>query len=296
MLYAGRKYLSRGDKLFDFFNIALMAVISIIILYPFWNVGIISVSSSKFAQSLNVKIWPDTFSLDAYKMVLSTSTLPLAYRNTILRTAVGTFISVFFTMCASYVLAEKKLPYRKALTTFLFITMYIDGGLIPSYLLVRDLKLYNTFWALVIPGALSAYNIFLARNFIMSIPESLREAAHIDGANELTIMLKIIFPLSKPIIATLALWAAVGHWNAWFDAMIYTSKQELLVLQLLLKRTMDNAAGTFFGGVRVESMFDITAENVNGAVIMLTIGPIVLMYPFIQKYLIKGVMIGSIKG
>ena len=156
--------------------------------------------------------------------------------------------------------------------------------------------MYNTFWALVIPGALSAYNIFLARNFIMSIPDSLREAAHIDGANELTIMLKIIFPLSKPIIATLALWAAVAHWNAWFDAMIYISKQELLVLQLLLKRTMDQAAGTFFGGVRVESLFDITAENVNGAIIMLTIGPIVLVYPFIQKYLIKGVMVGSLIG
>lgn len=296
MPYINKRYSTRGERAFDVFNIFIMAVVCISIIYPFWNVAVISFSSAEFARSLNVKIWPDKFNLNAYEMVITAGTFPLAFFNTILRTAAGTIITVFFTMCSAYVLSEKKLPFRNVFTIFIFITLYVDGGLIPTYLLVRSIGIYNTFWSLVIPQMLSAYTILIARNFVMTIPDSLREAAFLDGAGDLTVLMKIVIPLSKPLIATLALWSAVFHWNEWFNAMIYTNKQELLVLQLLLKRTMDNAAGTFFGGVRIESMFDITAENVNSAVIILTIGPIILAYPFIQKYLTKGILIGSVKG
>lgn len=230
-------------------------------------------------------------------MVITTSVLPRAYANTIIRTVVGTSLSVSATIIAAYVLSFKKLPFRNAMTAFLFITMYVDGGLIPTYLLMRSLKLYNNFWVLILPSLISAYNVFIARNFLSSLPESLRESAYLDGAGDFTVFTKIVLPLSKPIIATLALWSAVGHWNAWFDAMLYIKNQDLIVLQLLLKRTMDQAVNTQFEtGSMLESMQAVCSENINAAIIILTIGPIVMVYPFIQKYLIKGVMIGSIKG
>jgi len=288
-----------SGRMFDISNILLMVILSISIIYPFWHILVMSFSSGAYSDKMGLKLFPDVFTLQAYAFVIANKSVLIAYRNTVLRTIIGTTATTFFTLCGAYVLSKKDLPLRTFFTTILFITMYFSGGLIPSYLLIRSLNLYDKFLVYIIPGMLSAYTIFIARNFIMSLPDSLEESACIDGANELLILLKIILPLSLPIIATVALWSAVSHWNSWFDALVYTKSNNLIVLQLYTKRMMDamteGYSSQFFKQSALQTVF-ISKNNVNAATIIVTIGPIVIAYPFAQKYLIKGIMIGSIKG
>ena len=296
MSVVGRR--TAGDRAFDSFNMLLMVLFCITILYPVWHVLVVSFSTAEKANQLGLKTFPNPVSIASYRVIFKTSTLWIAYLNTVLRTAVGTVLTVFFKMCLAYGLSKKRLPLRNALTTMMLITMFFSGGLIPTYLLIRSLRLYDTFWALVIPGLLDAYTVFIARNFVMGLPESLGESAIIDGANEVVTFFRIVLPLCSPIIATLALWAAVGHWNAWFDALVYTRKRELLTLQLLLRQMLIESQGAVFletevGGGR---NYSINRETYNAATIMVTIGPIVLAYPFAQRYFIKGITIGSLKG
>jgi putative aldouronate transport system permease protein len=295
MTLAGRR--SAGDRIFDACNAALMALFCVTILYPIWQEIVVSLSTVAGATELGPKLFPHPISLASYRLIFSTSTLGIAYLNTVLRTVVGTAITVFFKMCMAYGLAKKRLPFRNAVTTMMLVTMFFSGGLIPTYFLIRTLGIYDTFWALVIPGMLDAYTIFIARNFVMGLPESLEESAIIDGANEMRVFFQIIIPLCAPIIATVALWAAVGHWNAWFDALVYTRKRELLTLQLLLRQMLIATQNSVF----VEAMggtdnYAINRETYNAATIMVTIGPIILAYPFAQRFFIKGIMIGSLKG
>ena len=196
----------------------------------------------------------------------------------------------------AYALSKRYLPNRNFWTTILIITMFFSGGMVPEFLLIRSLGLRNTIWALVLPGAISAYNITIMRNFLMSLPDSLEESARIDGANDIQILYKIIFPLSLPILATVALWTAVGHWNAWFDSMIYITKPEKQVLQVTLRRIVlegTNQLVTMYGEEVNQKQ---TSETIKAAVTMVTTLPILMVYPFIQKYFVKGVMIGSVKG
>jgi putative aldouronate transport system permease protein len=223
-----------------------------------------------------------------------------AYLNTIFRTASATVLNLLCSFSVAFVLSKRDLPYRKGLTFFFVFTMYFSGGMIPAYLLIQGLGLLNTRGALIIPAMYGVYNIVMIRNYISTIPNDLVEAAVIDGASPFTTMVRIIFPLAAPILATVALWNAVGNWNAWFDAMIYIQDNNKQVLQVLLQRIVIQER------LAIE-MPQLTAANagadrgfsevtLKSALIMLTIGPIIFVYPFVQKYYIKGIVAGSLKG
>lgn len=290
-----RKRLSRKKiSIFDFIIYFVLIILMILFIFPFWQTIVTSLMSSEDAMKVGLKIIPTSFTFESYAFVFRSPTVWTAYGNTIWRTVVGTTISVFTCYFAAYGLSKSTLPFRKAITTFIVFTMFFDGGLIARYLLIKDLNLLNNRWALVLPIAVSAWNIVIARNFLSALPPELEESASIDGANPFVIAFRIIMPLSMPIIAILILWTAVTHWNAWFDAMIYCPKPESVVLQLFLRRMIVEPANE---AMIYEAATDSTTqETIKSATIMVAIIPILCVYPFLQKYFVKGVMVGALKG
>ncbi|MFR5072668.1 MAG: carbohydrate ABC transporter permease [Bianqueaceae bacterium] len=282
---------------FDIFNVVLMFLIIIITLYPFWFT--IVCSFSKVVAGNGITLWPKQFSTTAYSLLLDYDLIWITYRNTIVRCIVGTSLSVFFTAMTAYPLSKREMPFQGVLTNFILITMLFGGGLIPSYILVKDLHMLNTIWALVIPNMLGAYNIFIVRNFFRSIPSSLEESARIDGANWFYIWIRIVVPLAKPVIATIALWSLVGHWNAWFDALIYIRESTRTVVQVILRKiTIENSSMDVNAIMAKMSNKDQSpgGETLEAAITVITIVPMLVIYPFLQKYFVKGIMVGSIKG
>jgi len=291
---------TKGDIVFDIFNNVSMILLCICFIYPFWDVIVLSFSSPKTASNLGLRIFPIDFSLDAYKEVLRSEVIYSGLYNSLFRTIIGTVLTTILTYFGAYGLSKKKLPFRNAITLFILFTMFFGGGLIPSYMLVKDLGLMGSRWSLILPGLTNAWFLIIARNFIMELPESLEEAALLDGASPFQMICKIMLPLSLPIISVIALWSAVGHWNSWFDAMIYCKVQGKLVLQLVLRMILieKTPAGTGIlpGGVLYASNTKTTPETVKAASIAITIFPIICTYPFLQKYFVKGIMIGALKG
>ena len=288
---------SIGSNIFDGFNIVLMLILAVAMLYPFWEVLVVSFMTAQESIKTGLKLWPKRWVLEAYRIAFSSDLILTSYFNTIFRTVIGTSITVFLSFCTAYPLAKKTLPARTVFTFYVLIPMFFTGGLIPTYLLVRGLGLINTRWALIFPMLLNTYYILIMRNFIMTIPDSLEESAMIDGASFLKILIKIIIPLSTPIMATIALWVAVRHWNSWFDALIYLRDESKIVLQLVLRRVLIEEDATAMADLdEVAGAEAVTAESVKAATVLLSIGPIILVYPFIQRYFVKGIMIGSLKG
>lgn len=283
--------------MFDIILYIVMVILSIGFVYPMWNVIVASISSPAYAQSLGLKILPDTFNLAAYKMVFMDDRIFVAYKNTIIRAILGVALTIPVTIFAGYSMT-KRMPGRNALLIFLMITMFFTGGLIPNYILIINLGLLDTRWALVLPSLASAWYIIIAKNFIASLPKSLEESAFIDGAHPLRVIFSIIVPLSMPLISILTLWTAVYHWNEWFGAMIYTRDKSKLVLQLLLRKMIIEEDPTMLGdGMGLIGITDTTApETIKAATILVSTVPILLFYPFLQKYFVKGVLIGSVKG
>ncbi|MGN0753581.1 MAG: carbohydrate ABC transporter permease [Aristaeellaceae bacterium] len=287
---------SFGEKCFDTFNVIFMGLLAFTFVYPFWYLFAVSIADAGKTAMSQIYFLPSHFSLDSYKNVLSSVYVWYGFFWSIVRTVLGTVIALLLGYHYAYALSKRYLPNRNFWTTILIITMFFSGGMVPEFLLIRSLGLRNTIWALVLPGAISAYNITIMRNFLMSLPDSLEESARIDGANDIQILYKIIFPLSLPILATVALWTAVGHWNAWFDSMIYITKPEKQVLQITLRRIVlegSNQMVTMYGEEINQKQ---TSETIKAAVTMVTTLPILVVYPFIQKYFVKGVMVGSLKG
>jgi len=287
---------SVGEHIFDWTNVIFLGILSFTFLYPFWYLFALSIADADKAALSQITFLPSYFSLDSYSNVLSSKYVYLGFMWSVIRTVVGTVVALLLGYHLAYVLSKRYLPNRTFWTTLLVFTMFFSGGMVPDYLLIKDLNLMNTVWALILPGAISAYNITIMRNFLMSLPDSLEESARIDGANDLTILYKIIFPLSMPILATVGLWTAVGHWNAWFDAMIYIRDNEKQVMQVVLRRIVlqgSNDMVTLYGE---EVDTSTTSETIKAAVTMVTTIPILCVYPFIQKYFVKGVMVGSLKG
>jgi putative aldouronate transport system permease protein len=274
-----------------------MIMLALSILYPFWQTIIMSLSSPQSAMSLGVHLWTQEWSLDAYRFLFTYEDIYGAYFNTIVRTVVGTALVVVFTIIAAYPLSKRDLPFRNSLTIYFLIPMFFSGGLIPTYLLIRQLGLIDNFLVLILPGAVSIFSVIIMRNFFMTIDKAFEESAFIDGANYLTLLLRIILPISVPVLATIALWAAVSHWNAWFDAMIYIRDRDKTVIQLIL-REMLTAVSTQAQEVAAfgSSHAELTLNNVRAAIVLISIGPIVLVYPYIQKYFVKGITLGSLKG
>ncbi|MCK9478188.1 MAG: carbohydrate ABC transporter permease [Firmicutes bacterium] len=277
---------------FDIFLFALMIFICLIMVYPFWNLFMNSITAPDVNMSV-LRLFPERVSLSSYVKAIESGDIGRGYLNTIVRTVLGIGLNLILTVTLAYPLSKKHLPNKAFITGFVVFTMYFNGGVVPNYLLIRSLGLYDTVWALVLPHAVNVFHLIIVRNFFISIPYSLEESAMIDGCNEFQILTRIVLPLSKSIMATLLLWAAVFHWNAWFDAMIYIKSSEKQVLQTIMRRVV---LGSMSGSANGAFEELVNPENIKAATIMLTVGPIIVVYPFIQRYFIKGQLAGAIKG
>ena len=288
---------SLGDKLFDGFNFFILGVLCISIIFPFWQQIVISLSPPEEAAKIGLHIFTTKPTLDSYSRIFLTDDIKYGYIWTTLRTVLSLVLSVSVTAMLAYPLSKKNFVFRKLWMNMVVFTMFFSGGLIPTFLLVKELHLLNTIWALVLPGLCSAWNIIIIRNFFSSLPDELEESAKIDGANEARIFFTIILPLSKPIIATVSLWTMVGNWNSWFDAMIYMTDGKIKVLQIVLKRMLDEATAMNTEGIDQTTVGVLfTPESIKAATLMAVVIPILSVYPFLQKYFVKGIMIGAVKG
>ena len=288
-----------AGRLFDSANALFLILFSVTTFYPFWSTLLLSFSDPDTATSLGLHLWISEWTIAAYQFAFSMySSVKIAYVNSILRTVTGTVLTLAVTLLGAYPLSKRRLPGRTAMTLFLLVTMFVSGGLIPSYLLVRSLGLIDSRWALILPGLASAYYIIIMRNFLMTIDPAYEESGFIDGANYLQILARVVVPLSMPVIATVALWCSVGHWNAWFDALIYINSESKIVLQLLLRRLIQQMTllSEQINRFEIIERKPLPTEAVKAAITILTIGPIILLYPFLQRYFVKGILVGSLKG
>lgn len=293
----------RQDKIFDAVILFITILIWIVILYPLYFVVIASFSDPRIIASGEIILYPKGFTLAGYKNIFENARIWTSYRNTLIYVSVGTVVSVTVTTLAAYSLSRKDLPGRNIFTFIFLFTMYFSGGLIPQYLVVKSLHLVDRPVIIILLGAFSVYNMIIARTyFVTSIPMELQEAAFIDGCNNQTLFLKIILPLSKPIIAVLALYFAVGQWNAFFNALIYLNTSDYYPLQLVLRSILLSASAfndstqTMGGGSSAEVGMQQLADVIRYGTIVVSTLPIIMVYPFLQKYFVKGVMIGAVKG
>jgi putative aldouronate transport system permease protein len=275
-------------------NIFVVFVI-FVTLYPFIFIASASISNASAVTRMEVWLLPKGINFDAYRRVFREAQLLVSYRNTIWYVLVGTTINLIMTTLLAYPLSRRRFQGRRFLMIAITFTMFFSGGMVPSFILVRSLGLINTRWALVIPSAISTYNLIVTRTFFENIPESLHEMATIDGAGEFRIFIRIFLPLSMPILATLVLFYAVGHWNTYFNAMLYLSRESLYPLQIFLRKILlQYEANDLMLDIQLDRN-DIS-RTIRYATIMISTLPIICVYPFLQKYFVKGVMIGAIKG
>lgn len=288
---------NKGELLFDIFNVLFLISLGLVTLYPFvYNLSI-SLSTPGEANQLGLHIFPHQPTLDSYGKVARSPDILLYYWNTIKLTVIGTIVNIALLSSVAYPLSRRTFPHRKFLTFLLVFSMLFSGGLIPTYLIVKNLHLLNTIWALILPVAVSAFNVIILRNFYQSIPQELIDSAKVDGASELRILVRIVMPLSVPALAVIALWSAVGYWNTWFSALIYIKDASKQVLQVFLRQTVITQDNSFIGNMlSTQHQIVVTPETLKAATILFVMFPILLMYPFVQRYFVKGVMLGSIKG
>ncbi|MFB4327860.1 carbohydrate ABC transporter permease [Paenibacillus sp. JNUCC32] len=288
---------SVGEKLFDMFNYALLTIITLCTLYPLIYVLFASLSDpTRYMQHSGILWKPLDMTFNAYRLVFDNPMIIQGYMNTFLIVSGGLVLNITLTAFGAYALSRKGLRYRKQLMLFIVFTMFFSGGLIPLYFTVKGLELTNTLWSLIIPQAISAFNLIIMRTAFEAVPDSLEESAKIDGANEFVILFRIMMPLCMPVIAVMLLYYGVSHWNSWFQAMIYLQDRSLYPLQLVLRELLllndasSMASGASGGEVAV------IGETLKHATIIVATVPILLVYPFLQKYFVKGALIGAIKG
>ncbi len=291
---------TRGEKVFNVFNYIILTLLALSTLYPFLYTLTMSVSTMKAINAGGYHLIPTwgEITWEPYYLVFKNKQIWEAYSWTIIRAVVGTICNVLATCFFGYALSRPNLIWKKFFTTMIMITMLFGAGQIPSFLNIKSLGLLNNFWVYILPGLVGAYNINIAKSFYVGIPEALNESAKIDGAGEFRVFFQIIVPLSKPVMMTLALWAAVGHWNAWFDCMLYMTEGKYIVVQQYIQRIVnENATGqlTDLAAGNTDAS-ELTKENLKSASIMVTVVPILMFYPFIQRFFIKGVTLGAVKG
>lgn len=292
---------TKGEKIFYAVNYLLLSLVALACLYPFLYIIATSFSSSRAVNSGEVYIWPVEFNLEAYKQLLLDGQIFISMRNTVLLTVVGTFLNLAMTVLCAYSLSKTRLRGRSIFTALIVFTMLFSGGMIPNFLLVRSLGLMDSYWSLWLTGLISTYNMIVMRTAFQGIPDSLEEAAQIDGANDPYILFKIVLPLSKATLATIVLFYAVGWWNAYFNPMLFLSTSTKYPLMVKLKQMLDTAQmltvqNTNMGGTEGVGQTVVAAETYKSATILVSVLPIICIYPFLQKYFVKGVMIGSVKG
>ena len=266
-----------------------------ITLYPFIYVLSMSISNPVYVINNSVWLYPKGFSLEAYAKVFDNPDVWISYSNTVFYTAVGTAVNILLTIFAAYPLSRRGFVLRTPIMFLILFTMFFGGGLIPLFMLVNQIGLYDTRWIIILLSAVSAYYIIIARTFLQGLPESLQESARIDGANDIVILFKVVIPLSKPILAVLALFYAVGHWNSYFNALLFLSSPNLQPISLYLVKVLVQNSGALMAGMEQDINRALFSVQLKYALIIVTILPILILYPFLQKHFVKGVMIGSVK-
>lgn len=287
---------SKRYRAFQVVNVLILLLIVALTLYPFLYVLAISFSDERLIYAGKVSIIPMGFNIKTYLVVTSEKYFWLGYKNTIIYTVAGTLLSLFMSTIMAYPLSKKRLKGRNIIMKFTIFTMFFQGGLIPNYLLIKNLGMRNTIWAIIVPGAISTYNMIIMKTFFDGLPSELEEAASVDGLNTYGILLKVVLPLSKPILATMTLFYAVVNWNNWFGPLLYFDSKDKFPVTLYLRNIIVGAQQTAVNsGSSTEDMAQVAA-TIKSATIILTVMPIICVYPFIQKYFITGIMIGSVKG
>lgn len=289
---------SKAEIIGMIINGVALFLIAFITIYPFWHVLMYSISDSQRASAGGLFFLPKGLDITGYELVLKQPQLYNAYWNTIARTAVGTLLSVILTAMLAYPLSLPRLKGRKFLCIAIFFTMLFNGGMIPTYLLVNDLHMIDTFWALVIPNAMSAYNLFIMRNYFQSIPASLEESARIDGANPITVLFRIILPISTPTLAAVGMFYGVSNWNAYLDGVLYINNNSLQILQVYLRNLFSSAgSGAVLSGIQgISDAARVTEETLKMVTISVSVIPILIVYPYLQKYYTTGITTGAVKG
>lgn len=292
---------TRSDRVFDALNILFLGVVGLLVAYPLYFVVIASISDPNVVNKGGVILWPKGVTLLGYQKLFQDKTIWTGYANTFFYTLVGTTLNVVVTTCGAYALSRKDLVGRKLLMRYFIFTMYFSGGLIPMFIQINSMGLYNTRWVLVILGMVSVYNLIIARTFFeTSIPDEMLEAAKLDGCSDLRFFVSIVLPLSHAIIAVLVVYYGVGHWNQYFNALIYVAKQEYYPLQIILREILIQARQTeaVVTEGQIAEMIERNkyAELIKYGVIVVSSLPVMILYPFAQKFFVKGVMLGAVKG
>ncbi|MDF2644420.1 MAG: sugar transporter permease [Paenibacillus sp.] len=289
---------SFGERLWYFILNVGMLLVSIVTLYPFWHVLMYSLSDPKLAMGGGLFLWMKGFSLTSYELLLKSKGIYYAYGNSIFRLVIGTAINIVLTAMLAYPLSIRRFVGRNTITLMIFFTMLFSGGMIPTYLIVKELGLIDSIWSLIIPSALSAWNLIILKNYFQSLPAELEESANIDGASPMRILFSVILPVSGPVIAAIALFYGVAHWNSYFDAILYINSDAKQVLQVFLRTMLQSSSLQQVQGTDnfAASIGLVTEESVKMATVVVSVIPMLIVYPFLQKYYVKGVMVGSIKG
>ncbi|MDF2962213.1 MAG: transporter permease [Paenibacillus sp.] len=287
---------SLGSRIFDTANVSLLIFFSLITLFPF--VYILATSLAPLSQVLRggLILWPERLTWDAYNTILSNRHFVGSLWITVVITVTGTFVNLLFTAFMAYPLAKKRLKGRSTILFLVLFTMLFSGGIIPSYMIVKSLGLLNSVWSLILPGAISAFNLIIMKNFFQSIPEELEESARIDGCKNLGVLFRIVLPLSMPALATFTLFYAVGHWNSFFGAVMYITKSNLWPIQVVLRQMIIQGSTQEFQEALTSAEKQVLPGTIKMAAIMVATIPILFVYPFLQKHFAKGVLLGSVKG
>ena len=287
-----------GEWVLDIVKVVFLAFVVVVTVYPFWNIFIISINDATDAIRGGLYFLPRKLSLSSYAEILGRSTFLASIKVSVGRTLIGTPIAVLVTAMLAYPLSRKDLVGRKFWNLLFVFTMYFGGGLVPYYMVLKGIHMLNTFWVFIFPMMMSVYNMILIRSYIESMPDSLFEAAKIDGANDLVVFVKMVIPLSKPILMTVALFVAINQWNSWFDAYLYTSDQALKPMQSILVEILNQyqtGASTSQAMSNAKAGVTVTPDSIRMAATMVATLPIIMVYPFVQKYFVKGITIGAVK-
>lgn len=284
---------SLGSRVFDVCNVLFLTALALTTIYPFWDSLVVSVSSLKSYLSTSIHLWPGEWSFDGYRYMFANRELWSSYVNSIFITVVGTLVNMIITIMTAYVLSKKELRGQRVLMFACVFTMMFSGGIIPTYIVIKDVHLMNKLWAMIIPQAINTYNLVIMRNFFTGMPKELEESAMLDGCTEVGVLFRIVLPVSKPAVTTVALFYAVDHWNDFFSAIMYINDRPKWPLQLFLRSMLFESDAAYASGG--ESLF-LLGQPMKMAAVMLAIIPIMCAYPFFQKHFTKGVMMGAVKG
>ncbi len=291
-----QKFRTPGEKAFDIFNALLLIVAGLITLFPFWYLTAVSLSPIEQVMRGGLILWPEKLTLESYQLILSNSHFTRAIFITVALTIAGTLTNLFMTVLMAYPLSKKRLKGRRILLFMVLFTMLFSGGMIPSFLVMKWFNLLNSFWSVIIPGTISAFNLIILKNFFQGIPEELEESAKMDGCTNTGVLARIVLPLSLPALATFTLFYAVGHWNQFFSSIMYVTNSKLWPIQVILRQMIIQGSTEEFQAAIANDAMEIMPETIKMAAIVVATVPILLVYPFLQKHFAKGVLLGSVKG